>query len=109
MIMKKAAPTLHFLCFAKGWMAVLCLLLSGTIISPATTVTLKTDDAAGTTSFTGSTNWNPAGTPAPGNNYFTGAHVIRSVNNTSTGKTNIFGGDSLSIDAGGRFLGKVGN
>src|SRR6202000_3029381 len=28
---------------------------------------------------------------------------------TSTGKTNTFAGDSLSIDSGGRFLGKVGN
>lgn len=81
----------------------------GTSVSPAATVTLRADDAAGTTSFTGSTNWNPAGLPVAGNSYLTGAHVIRSVNNTTTGKTNSFGGDSLSIDFGGRFLAKVGN
>ncbi|MBW8864166.1 MAG: autotransporter-associated beta strand repeat-containing protein [Verrucomicrobia bacterium] len=78
-------------------------------VSPAAAVTLRTDDASGTTSFTGSTNWNPAGVPTGGNSYSTGAHAIRSINNTTTGKTNIFAGDSLSIDSGGRFLCKVGN
>lgn len=78
-------------------------------IASAANVTLKTSDAAGTSSFTGSTNWNPSGAPSAGNSYFTGARVIRSVNNTTTGTTNIFHGDSLSIDTGGRFLGKVGN
>jgi len=81
----------------------------GTASSLAGTVTLKTDDAANTTSFTGSTNWNPVGAPSAGNSYFTGPYVIRSINNTTTGKTNVFGGDSLSIDSGGRFLCKVGN
>lgn len=93
----------------KLWIVVIVAHLLGMVISSAATVTLRTDDAANTTSFTGSTNWNPAGTPSPGNHYFTGAHVIRSINNTSTGKTNVFGGDSLSIDSGGRFLCKVGN
>jgi len=81
----------------------------GAFVSPAATIVLRTDDASGTTSFTGSTNWNPSGTPSAGNIYSTGARVIRSVNNTTSGATNIFGGDSLSIDSGGRFLGKVGN
>jgi autotransporter-associated beta strand protein len=81
----------------------------GTTVSSASTVTLRGNDAANTTSFTGSTNWNPTGAPARGNSYFTTALVIRSVNNVTTHSTNIFGGDSLSIDSGGRFLGKVGN
>ncbi|HEY4415478.1 MAG TPA: family 43 glycosylhydrolase [Verrucomicrobiae bacterium] len=107
--MKKTVRNLRFLKLAKGCLVIVWAGLLGTAVSPAATVTLKTDDAAGTTSFTGSANWNPVGMPVPGNSYFTGAHVIRSVNNTTTGKTNVFGGDSLSIDAGGRFLGKVGN
>ncbi|HEV2694026.1 MAG TPA: hypothetical protein VG347_14115, partial [Verrucomicrobiae bacterium] len=92
------------------WGIVIVLaLFPGAAVSPAAPVTLRTDDASGTTSFTGSTNWSPTGVPAAGNSYFTGAHAIRSVNNTTTGKTNTFAGDSLSIDFGGRFLGKVGN
>jgi len=83
--------------------------VSGVTGSTAASVTLRIDDASGTTSFTGSTNWNPVGAPSGGNSYFTGAHTIRSINNTTTGKTNVFAGDSLSIDLGGRFLGKVGN
>jgi autotransporter-associated beta strand protein len=93
----------------KLCVAVALVIALGMTASSAATVTLKADDAASTTSFTGSTNWNPAGTPSSGNNYFTGAHLMRSVNNTTTGKTNVFAGDSLSIDSGGRLLGKVGN
>lgn len=85
------------------------LLLATLSVASAANVSLRTSDAAGTSSFTGSTNWNPTGVPSGGNSYFTGAQVIRSVNNTTTGTTNIFGGDFLSIDSGGRFLGKVGN
>jgi autotransporter-associated beta strand protein len=102
-------PEILRLSGGKLCIVVTLVLTFGIAATSAATVTLKTDDAINTTSFTGSTNWNPAGPPAPGNGYFTGAHAIRSINNTTTGKTNIFGGDTLSIDSGGRFLGKVGN
>ncbi|HEV2691609.1 MAG TPA: autotransporter-associated beta strand repeat-containing protein [Verrucomicrobiae bacterium] len=72
-------------------------------------VTLKASDAAGTSSYTGSANWNPAGVPTAGNTYLTGAFTIRTINNTTSGATNTFAGDSLEIDTGGRLLAKVGN
>lgn len=102
-------PVFHRLPPVKLEWLVTLLFFATLSFAAAANVSLKTGDAAGTSSFTGSTNWNPTGVPTSGNNYFTGAQVIRSVNNTTTGTTNIFGGDSLSIDAGGRFLGKVGN
>lgn len=100
--------------FRATWPGIFCVIgvlsaFMGVIASPAATVTLRANDAANTTSFTGSTNWNPTGLPSHGNSYLTGALVIRSVNNVTTGSTNIFGGDSLSIDSGGRFLCKVGD
>src|SRR5690242_11214220 len=107
--MKNHVQDVLLLNLAKLCSVIVLALFLGTDVSSAVTITLRTDDAFGTTSFTGSTNWNPTGVPASGNRYFTGAHLIRSVNNTTTGTTNIFGGDSLSIDFGGRFLGKVGN
>jgi autotransporter-associated beta strand protein len=107
--MKSAIQEIRFLSLAKWCVVMVWALFEGSAICPAATVTLRANDALGTTSFTGATNWNPTGIPASGNQYFTGAHVIRSINNTTTGTTNIFAGDSLSIDLGGRFLGKVGN
>src|ERR1700744_4051145 len=86
------AKTLRLKMGKFSLVALVALAVGGAGASAAT-VTLRGDDAASTTSFTGSTNWNPTGAPASGNNYFTGAHVIRSVNNTSTGKTNTFAGD----------------
>lgn len=97
-----SGPTkLHFL-------AILMFLWS-ICLAPAGNVTLRTSDAANTSSFTGSTNWNPTGVPSSGNAYFTGAFTIRTTNTTTTGLTFPFAGDSLSIDAGGRLLGKIGN
>jgi len=82
---------------------------AGLVTSLGTNVTLRTSDAATTTSFTGSTNWNPTGVPVAGNTYVSGAFTIRTPNNTTSGVTNIFAGNSLSIDSGGRLLAKVGN
>ncbi len=87
---------------------ILMFLCSAGVVS-AGNVSLRTSDAANTSSFTGSTNWNPTGSPQPGNAYFTGAFTIRTTNATTTGLTFPFAGDSLSIDAGGRLLGKIGN
>ena len=77
--------------------------------SGATNVTLKASDAAGTTSFIGATNWSNGTVPSAGNAYFTGAFTIRTTNTTSSGGTFPFAGDSLSMDSGGRMLGKIGN
>ena len=85
------------------------MLFCGISVATAGNVTLRTSDAANTSSFTGSTNWNPTGVPVPGNAYLTGPNTIRTTNSTSTGLTFPFAGDSLSIDAGGRLLGKIGN
>ena len=70
----------------------------------AANVTLKTNDAAGTSSFTGATNWSNGAVPSAGNAYFTGALTLRTPNPTASGNNYIFAGDSLSIDSGGRFL-----
>src|SRR6478736_6547260 len=87
-----------------------CLICAGSVlISTAANVTLKTSDAAGTSSVTGSTNWNNNAVPAAGNSYFTTNFTLRTPNPTVSGNNYIFGGDSLSIDLGGRFIGKIGN
>lgn len=82
---------------------------------------LRTSDAFGTSSFTTPLNGAAAGwtngalgitvggAAGLGTNYFTGALTLRTPNPTTTGNTYIFQGDSLSIDAGGRLLGKSGN
>lgn len=85
------------------------MLLWSVSIASAGNVSLKGNDAANTSSFTGSTNWNPTGVPIAGNAYFTGAFTIRTTNTTTTGLMFPFAGDSLSIDAGGRLLCKIGN
>ncbi|HSU66192.1 MAG TPA: hypothetical protein VLJ39_04955, partial [Tepidisphaeraceae bacterium] len=69
-----------------------------------TAITLTASDVSdpNTTSFNGDVgNWSVAGAPSAGNTYSTGAFVLRSPGN---GTSYTFGGDSLSIDSGGRFL-----
>jgi len=87
------------------------MVLSGISIASAADVTLNTTDAAGTSSFTGSTNWSDGNPPTVGNAYFTGANALRTTNYADNGGSVAltFGGDSLSIDAGGRLSGKIGN
>jgi autotransporter-associated beta strand protein len=76
---------------------------------PVTNVTLLASDASGTTSFTGSTNWSNGQAASAANYYFTRASSIRTTNFTGNGATFSFAGVSLSIDSGGRLLGKIGN
>src|ERR1700744_3601340 len=77
----------------------------------AAPVTLKITDGVGTSSFTGSTNWSDGNPPTVGNTYFTAANAIRTTNyNVNGGSIAVtFAGDSLSIDPGGRMIGKMGN
>jgi fibronectin-binding autotransporter adhesin len=85
------------------------LLLGGIEASLAADVKLKTTDAAGTSSLTGATNWSNNALPSAGNAYYTTNFTIRTPNPTTSGNNYVFGGDSLSIDPGGRLLGKIGN
>lgn len=91
--------------------AVAVMLFAGLGVSLAANVTLKTSDAAGTSSFTGSTNWSDGNLPTAGNAYFIGANTIRTTNYSVNGGSVAvsFAGDSLSIDPGGRLIGKIGN
>ena len=66
-------------------------------------ITLKTDDASGTTSITGNTNWSDSLAPSGTKDYSTGAHALR----TPAGSSPIFLGNSLSIESGGTLLGKA--
>lgn len=85
------------------------VLLGGWFSAAAADVKLKTNDAANTSSLNGSTNWSNNALPSVGNAYFTTNFVLRTPNPTVSGNNYVFGGDSLSIDTGGRFLGKIGN
>lgn len=70
----------------------------------AINVTMNAADLINTSSFNTALHWDNAQLPSPGNNYFTGAFTIRTPN--TAGQTYVFGGDSLTLDAGGRLLGK---
>ncbi|WP_237712349.1 autotransporter-associated beta strand repeat-containing protein [Pedosphaera parvula] len=85
------------------------LLLGGIEASLAADIKLKTTDAANTSSFTGSTNWSNGAVPSVGNAYYTTNFTLRTPNPTASGNNYVFGGDSLSVDPGGRLLGKIGN
>ena len=86
------------------------ILLAGIFGSPAASVTLTTSDAGGTTSFNTSGHWSNAAAPAPGNAYSVGSGItLRTPAATTPGSNYIFLGDSLSINSGGRLLGKIGN
>ncbi len=77
-------------------------LLSAT--AQAANVTLTKSDAINTTSFNTNLNWSDGAAPTAGNDYFTGAFVIRT---PGTGGPYTFEGDSLSIDSGGILAFKV--
>ena len=82
------------------FLAGLCLALL-TTTALAATVTLKTDDASGTSSITGSTNWDNNAAPNAGNDYFSAGFTI----NTPTSAAS-FAGKSLTINTGGQLQGK---
>jgi len=105
----KASHRIHAFAFKAFGPAVTAIMALGLLPVQAANVSLKTSDAQATTSFTGSTNWSNGAAPSAGNNYFTGAFTLRTPNPTASGNNYVFGGDSLSIDSGGRFLGKIGN
>ncbi|HWH69660.1 MAG TPA: autotransporter-associated beta strand repeat-containing protein, partial [Candidatus Sulfotelmatobacter sp.] len=75
------------------------LLLGGLAASSAADVTLKANDAAGTSSFTGSGNWSSGAAPAPGNTYFTtNTSGVGLQMRTPTGLvSNVFVGDALVL------------
>lgn len=56
---------------------------------------LKVNDAGGTTSFTGSTNWTIAGAPSAANDYYVATYFMRTP--VDTNATYTFGGNSLTL------------
>jgi autotransporter-associated beta strand protein len=103
------------LCFGPAGLLTKCcfiaasIFLGGASLASAANVALTTSDAAGSTSFNTVGHWANAAAPSAANNYFTTNNTLRTPNPTTTGSAYIFLGNSLSIDAGGRFLGKIGN
>ncbi len=86
------------------------LLLLGSVWgATAADVKLTANDPAGSSSFNSAGRWSDGATPSAGNAYFTTNLVLRTPNPTTSGNSYVFGGDSLSIDPGGRFLAKIGN
>lgn len=81
--------------------AVAVALILGYFPARAANVFLTTNDVMGTSSFNAAGHWSNGAAPASGNAYFTGAFVLRTPANTTS---YTFGGDSLSIGSGGRFL-----
>ena len=75
------------------------LLMVGVLAASAANVTLKTNDALGTSSVTGSTNWSNGQVPASGNTYFTtNASGLGLQMRTPTGlANNTFPGDALVL------------
>jgi autotransporter-associated beta strand protein len=103
--------SIRFPAFASDFfsLALATVLVVDAVPAQAGNVSLKTSDAQFTSSYNGSTNWSNGAVPAAGNYYFTGANTLRTPNPTTSGNNYVFGGDALTIDAGGRFLGKIGN
>ena len=82
-------------------LAVLALALN----SKAADVTLTTGDGSGTTSWNVAGHWNSGQAPTAGNNYFTGANILRT---PASGGPFTFAGDSLTVSPGGALYAKVG-
>jgi autotransporter-associated beta strand protein len=68
------------------------LLLAGPIARGAV-VTLQSNDAVGTSSVTGSTNWSDNAVPGPSNDYLDGGFILR----TPTSGSATFAGNSLTL------------
>jgi autotransporter-associated beta strand protein len=67
----------------------------------AANISLTADDGSGTSSFNSTGHWSNGAAPDATNNYFTSTWLLRSPADSSS---YTFGGGSLSIDLGGRFL-----
>ncbi|HEU6447217.1 MAG TPA: autotransporter-associated beta strand repeat-containing protein [Verrucomicrobiae bacterium] len=86
--------------------AVIAMLFGFATSSNATDCTMTGSDGFGAHSFDTTGAWSPAIAPSAGNNYFSGAFIIRS-NPTGTLTNQVFGGDSLTIQPGGALYQKV--
>jgi autotransporter-associated beta strand protein len=72
-----------------------------TAVTTANWIPLNGSDSVGTSSFNAPGHWLDASAPSAGNGYFTRAYLLRSPADNSA---YTFGGDILSVDAGGEFL-----
>src|ERR1043165_20248 len=81
--------------------SVIAGLLLGVFGACGANVSLSVSDASGTSSFNSSGNWNSGAAPSITNSYATTNFTLRSPADTAA---YTFGGGSLRIDAGGRFL-----
>ncbi|HEX7655099.1 MAG TPA: hypothetical protein VF607_16440, partial [Verrucomicrobiae bacterium] len=77
------------------------LLLLGTIAVPGAVISLKGPDTFGMSSLNGPGNWDNGLAPIRTNDYSTGTYFLRTPPNSSS---YTFGGGSLCVEAGGRFL-----
>ncbi len=91
-------------------------LAGGHFSAQAASITLTTNDIAGSSSLFTAGHWSNSLAPSAGNTYSVGALLTLRTPNPATNPNSpapldmgTFGGDSLSIDAGARFIGKVGN
>ncbi len=82
----------------------LFLFLAVSLSVSAQHVTLLNNDGFGTSSFNSTGHWSDGLAPGPGKSYFTGNRLLRS---PTTAGSFTFGGDSLTIDPGGRLIGKI--
>jgi len=80
-------------------LAVIACCLAGLASGHAANILLKANDAVGTSSFTGATNWSNDAVPSPGNDYFTTNSAGTGLQmRTPTGVGNYtFQGDSLTV------------
>jgi len=80
------------------------LLLAGLCTAPAANISLNKDDARGDSSFNSDGNWSSGAAPSAGKTYATENFTLRT---PADANDYTFAGDSLSVDAGGRLIGKT--
>ena len=81
--------------FARATLVIIFGGAATAAFAQATNITLLSNDAPGTSSFTGATNWSNGLAPFSGNAYFTTNFTLRT---PADGNNYTFAGDSLSID-----------
>jgi hypothetical protein len=84
----------------NGW-----VVFTTNIIYPPQNINQLTDDGVGASSFTGATNWSNGLIPSSGNNYSTSFN-LQTPNDTNA---YTFGGNSLTVNAGGTLAFKCTN